>query len=207
MKIEEVIDVLLSHNYENVTLRDPNRELYENNLQVFGDKVRIIFIKEFRTESSFYQWTSEQAIIASKYNDFTAKQKKNLYFFMVLDFNYDNDNVKLEINKIEKDSYVCKKYILRNIENMNNIPFIPDINSDVEKGFDYITNFKDTITNIDLLHKDMPLNININREHYKNNIEKLVEFYFKKDFENLSDEELATELKKVLDIGENNDYK
>lgn len=207
MKSEEVIKILLNQNYEDVKLDDQYGELYDNNLQIFGDKIRIIFVKEFRTELSFYKWTNDQAIIASQYKSFSAKQKKNLYFFMVLDFIYDNENLMLEINKVEKDSYVCKKYVLKNKDNITNIPFLLNVDQSRQGVFDYIKTFKNTITNIDILHEDVPLNERIDRKCYKKNIDKLVNFYFKKDIENLNEEELEIEIKQVLEIGESNDNK
>ncbi|MCP1187837.1 hypothetical protein NKR17_01670 [Priestia flexa] len=206
MKIEKVIKVLLDENYENIILNDKHAELYENNLHIFGDKARVIFIKEFRTESSFYKWTNDQAIIASYYNSLTARLKKNLYFFMVLNFNSNNEELLLEINKIEKDSYVCKKYIFRNVDDLTKIPFFMSTDQNQQVGFDYIRTFKDTITNLDRLHNDEPLNEQIDRQKYQEFIEKLVDFYFKKDIENSSEEELEIEIKNVLEIGESNDY-
>ncbi|MCM3024414.1 ABC-three component system middle component 1 [Heyndrickxia ginsengihumi] len=206
MKIEKVIKVLLDENYENIILSDKHGELYENNLHIFGDKARVIFIKEFRTESSFYKWTNDQAIIASYYNSLTARLKKNLYFFMVVNFNSNNEKLLLEINKIEKDSYVCKKYIFRNIDDLTKIPFFMSTDQKQQVGFDYIRTFKDTISNLDRLHNDEPLNEQIDRQQYQEFIDKLVDLYFKKDIENSNEEELELEIKHVLEIGESNDY-
>ncbi|GAA0496871.1 hypothetical protein GCM10008986_24780 [Salinibacillus aidingensis] len=206
MKIEEVISILIEQNYENVTIEDTENALYGSNLQLFIKSEKVIFLKEFRTESSFYKWVNDQSIIASYYDYFTGKQKKNLYFFIVLDFNFEGEDLSLEINKIEKDSYVCKKYILQNTADLSKIPFlINQITGEV--SFDYIKTFKETITNIEILHRDEPLLEHLNRSQYEKTINSLVDLYFKQDFVDYEDEVLHTKILEALEIGDGYDNK
>lgn len=63
---------------------------------------------------------------------------------MVLDFNSDDVETRLAINKIEKNDEICKKYILKSEEDINKIPFIRIKTVDAEK-FDYDKIFKEEI--------------------------------------------------------------
>lgn len=205
MKSEEVIKVLFDQKYETITVDDLYGELYDNNIQILGNKSRVIFIKEFRTESSFYDWKNDQAIIASQYNNFTSKQRKNLYFFMIVNFTSNNERFFLEINKVEKDYFVCKKYVLKSVNDLENIPFLLNVDLQKQVEFDYIKTFKDTITNIDILHKEAPINEAVDRQHYKKVIDRLVNFYFNEEIEILNENELESGILELLEIGDYND--
>lgn len=207
MKSEEVIRILLDKSYEVINVDDRYGELYDNNIQIFGNDSRIICIKEFRTESSFYDWKNDQAIIASHYNNFSSKQKKNLYFFLVVNFISNNEELILEINKVEKDYFVCKKYVLKSVNDLANIPFLLNTDQHKQVEFDYIKTFKDTITNIDILHKEVPINDQIDRQHYKIVIDSLVNYYFNKDIENIPENELGFQIIELLEIGDSVDNK
>lgn len=205
MKIEEVIKILIDHRYEIITLEDLYGELYDNNIQIFGDKSRVIFLKEFRTESSFYDWKNDQAIIASHYNNFNSKQRKNLYFFMIVNFTSYNERFLLEMNKVEKDYFVCKKYVLRSVNDLENIPFLLNVDLQMQVEFDYIKTFKETITNIDILHEETPINEAVDRQHYKKVIDRLVNYYFNEEIENLNETELESQILELLEIGDSDD--
>jgi hypothetical protein len=205
MKIEEAIKILLNENYEIFNVEDSNDQLFDNNIHIFSDKKRIIFLKEFRTESSFFDWKNDQAIIASQYNKFSSRQKKNLYFFLVMNFTSKSEKLLLEVNKIEKNYFVCRKYVLKNINDFTKIPFLLNVEQKKQVEFDYIKTFKDTITNIDTLHNNVPLNEQIDKKQYKVIIEKLVNYYFNNDLENLDEEELDFQIKKLLEVGDSID--
>ncbi|WP_214835248.1 ABC-three component system middle component 1 [Exiguobacterium sp. s36] len=146
MKAEKISEVLKDNNF---VYKKMNNEiqypLEQLNIDSWSDDTRMIFIKEYRTKNSLSRWTDDdyvQISIASHFID--NKFQNNLYFFMVLDFNSDDVETRLAINKIEKNDEICKKYILKSEEDINKIPFIRIKTVDAEK-FDYDKIFKEEI--------------------------------------------------------------
>ena len=146
MKAEKISEVLKDNNfvYEKMS-NEIQHPLEQLNIDSWSDNTRIIFVKEYRTKSSLSKWTDNdyvQISIASHFID--TKFQNNLYFFMVIDFNSDDVETRLTINKIEKNDEICKKYILKSEEDIDKIPFIRIKTEDTEK-FDYDKIFKEKI--------------------------------------------------------------
>lgn len=121
MKYEKVLGKLKSKNFQIQTLDF----IQDHNMQYWNDGQRAVVIKEYRTESIFLDWLKEdQVIIGELYKLLDSKFKNNLYYFMVIDFETTSLEVRLEINKAEKNHFICKKYILTSEEDLEKIPFL-----------------------------------------------------------------------------------
>lgn len=53
-----------------------------------------------------------------------------------------------EINKLEKDSKICKKYVIISEDDLKRIPFLYETDVEVPQMLDYETKFKDKLKKI-----------------------------------------------------------
>ncbi|MEE6132823.1 ABC-three component system middle component 1 [Priestia sp. GS2] len=126
MKVEIVIDFLHLKRFEQYQFESElMTQFEEHNINIWASDTRLIMLKEYRTQNSLIDWEiKDQACIASVFYHIPKKYLNNLYFFMILNFNNDEIELRLKINKIEKNELVCKKYILKDIDELNRIPFL-----------------------------------------------------------------------------------
>ncbi|MET3730226.1 hypothetical protein ABID52_003845 [Fictibacillus halophilus] len=187
MKAERVINLLQKKKFAQYQFESyVMNQLEELNIDIWSSDSKLVMLKEYRTENSLLEWKNEdQVCIASILQYVPKKYINNLYFFMVLDFNSDEVDLRLEINKIEKNELICKKYILKNKEDLNRIPFLMNvvIESDTfsfDKKFkERIMKFKeemdgDRYFNIEELMADYFNNYLDNKQDFKVKIEDLV---------------------------------
>lgn len=138
MKQEEVIKVLKERKYSIKLI--PTTE--KNNMQYWHNDQRVIVVKEYRTESSFLEWLEDdQPIIGEIYTNLPSDLKNNLYFFMIINFIPDSLPTRLEINRAQKNQYVCKKYVIKATSDLDKIPFLKTRYVDT-KRFDFDSKFK-----------------------------------------------------------------
>ncbi|MBP3972798.1 hypothetical protein KAF80_28300 [Bacillus sp. WL1] len=188
MKTETVINFLQERNFEQYQLEsDIMNQIEDFNIDIWSNESKLVMLKEYRTKNSLLEWKKEdQACIASVLQYVPKKYINNLYFFMVLDFNSDEVELRLEINKIEKNELICKKYILKDQEDLNRVPFLMNvvIESDAfafdEKFKERIMKFKDEMDggkdlNIEIVMDDYFNNYLNNKQDFKVKITDLVE--------------------------------
>ncbi|WIM38638.1 hypothetical protein PO903_18590 [Paenibacillus sp. PK4536] len=102
--------------------------MYQNNLELWFTEERVVFIKEYTSDDYFKKnWRSDQIIIS----DFLAlcepKYKNNLYFLLVLNWVSElSTDTLLEVNEIEKNSRVCRKYVLYAQSDLLRISFLQE---------------------------------------------------------------------------------
>lgn len=102
--------------------------MYQNNLELWFTDERVVFIKEYTSDDYFKKnWRSDQIIIS----DFLAlcepKYKNNLYFLLVLNWVSElSTDTLLEVNEIEKNSRVCRKYVLYAESDLLRISFLQE---------------------------------------------------------------------------------
>lgn len=169
MKIETVIDFLQLKGFEQYQFKsDLMIQFDEHNIGIWTSDTRLIMLKEYRTQNALLDWEmKDQACIASALQCISKKYLNNLYFFMVLDFSTDEIELRLKINKIEKNELICKKYILKAVDDFNRIPFLMKIDPESET-FSFDRKFKKRI---------MKFNEQINSER-KLSLEKVMNDYF-----------------------------
>lgn len=170
MKQEIIIENLETRKFEYYSLDNESvKKLRAHNITIMSSETKLIFIKEFRTQGAFLNWEyDEQILILNTFRYLPRKFDNNIYFLMILDFNPDNIVSRLEINRIEKNDLVCKKYVLQHQQDLERIPFM-NYNISSDNFFEFDQKFKE----------------NIKAYQYKNeaneifNIEKLLDNYFK----------------------------
>ncbi|MDC7973159.1 hypothetical protein CON07_27360 [Bacillus sp. AFS094611] len=191
MKIETVIDLLQSQKFEQYQLEtELMNQFAEHNIDIWASDTRLIMLKEYRTQNSLLEWeTEEQACIASSLHYIPKRYINNLYFFMILDFNTDEIKLKLKINNIEKNELICKKYILKDEDDLDRIPFLikVDLESDT---FVFDEKFKNKI-----------MEFNDQMEGERNlSIEKVMDDYFNSYLSNKQASKIKIE--NLLEIGD-----
>lgn len=138
MMKEDVVKILKSKNYI-ISNGISNKDL---NMQVWKTKSRVIVIKEYRTESSFLNWLqNDQPAIGELYTNLDNKFKNNLYYFMIINFNPESMLTRLEINKAQKNEFVCKKYVIKNNNDIQKIPFLKETKEN-HRTFNFDEQFK-----------------------------------------------------------------
>lgn len=126
------------------------RILLENVLEVWHKDNRVIAIKEYINEIHFENWVhTDKMLLVAILKMLGRVEKNNLYFLICLDIENDiNFKIREEINKLEKDSKICKKYVLVTDEDIQRIPFISDSDIQLPKMLDYEVQFKEKLKNI-----------------------------------------------------------
>lgn len=129
MKVETVIDFLQLKRFKQYQFElELMNQFEEQNIDIWASDTKLIMLKEYRTQNSMLDWEmNDQAYIASALYHIPKKYLNNLYFFMVLDFKTDEIELRLKINKIEKNELICKKYILKDEDDLNRIPVLMKI--------------------------------------------------------------------------------
>jgi hypothetical protein len=203
MKIEAVMVELDKSNFYPMDFGE-EEELAQKNIEVWGNHNKVVFLKEYRSKTSFNKWFLEdQPLIASIYNTVPVKKRNNLYFLLILNFedyteDYDDDDLHLKINKAQKDEYVCKKYVLINENDFEKIPFL---NIDFTKGLsiNYDQDFRDTLFDpevVEAVAKEKNHDIN----DFYLLAGKLIDYYFQEFDEDKSNENIFRE--KITEIRE-----
>lgn len=135
MKAEEVIRSLQENDFNRLKLDSViMNQLEQQNIDVWASDTKLVMLKEYRTKISLMNWEIEDNIhISSALHNIPKKYFNNFYFFMVLDFNSNEIDVRLELNKIEKNDLICKKYILKSESDLNRVPFLMETTKQTEK--------------------------------------------------------------------------
>ncbi|MGG3580927.1 ABC-three component system middle component 1 [Priestia megaterium] len=99
--------------------------LIESNIETWRNDSKIVFLKnyiDFRHLIS--SWPDDQAAAFSFLNELPRKFKNNSYLLLVVD-TVDNlsSNLLLQINKVEKNSDICRKYVINSLNDLEKIPF------------------------------------------------------------------------------------
>ncbi|MFS8188466.1 ABC-three component system middle component 1 [Rossellomorea marisflavi] len=185
MKHETVIKILEEKKFEQFQLEsEVMTQLDQLNISIWASDSKLVLVKEYRTKSSLIEWKLEDQIyISSVLQYFPKKYINNLYFFMVLDFNSGEIALRLEINKIEKNDLVCKKYVLKNDDDLNRVPFLMNLIIETEEfSFDEkfqerIVKFKEEVGEEKFLNLEIILNdyFTNNKQSRKIKIDTLLE--------------------------------
>ncbi|PIE92118.1 hypothetical protein CO726_28265 [Bacillus fungorum] len=203
MRIEEVIRKLKEKNFNVYEFEMLANELEEANIQSWSDGKRILMLKEYRTESAFLEWLKcDQPIIGEVYTYLESIYKNNLYFLIALNFKVDSLGVRLEINRAEKNDYVCKKHVLVNSKDLEKIPFLNDKIEKVD-SFNFDEKFKTSM--IKLNENKEILKKNNGMDNLNVNIEKILNYYFNGYLEN--NKIMDNDVLNILEIGDKNVYK
>lgn len=152
------------------------KKFAEFGMDIWADNTRIIVTKQYLSESQLDNWNEEeQPRMFMLFQDVSSRYKNNLYLFMLLDFEQSYTNTLLmKINKIEKNAEICKKYVLREVSDLNRIPFLTK--DDIESGdlFNYEQSFKQALNSIQDISSEVRQAVNsyfeISENSWKDNI-------------------------------------
>ncbi|MCI1577674.1 MAG: hypothetical protein LKH93_15355 [Clostridium beijerinckii] len=126
--------------------------LKDNSIEIWQKDNRIIALKEYINEFHFKNWIdNDKIVLVAILKLLSNEEKNNLYFLINLDINNNKEtNFSLleEINKLEKDSKICKKYVLDKQEDIERIPFLANAVIRLPQMLDYENKFKYKLKNI-----------------------------------------------------------
>lgn len=102
--------------------------IYQNNLELWFTEEKVIFIKEYTSNDYFIKnWKSDQIVISNFLALCEPKYKNNLYFLLVLNWTSElSVDTLLEVNEIEKNSRICRKYVLYSQNDLLRVSFLQD---------------------------------------------------------------------------------
>lgn len=163
-------------NYEKVD------DLAQKNIEIWGNNNKVVFLKEYRSKTSFNKWLLEdQPLIATVYNNVPVNKRNNIYFILVLNFedyteDYDDDDLHLRINKAQKNEYVCKKYVLIDENDLERIPFLNN-NFTKGKSINYDEAFRETLFDSEVVGK-IANEKGYDPDNFYTVAERLINYYF-----------------------------
>ncbi|WP_270276418.1 ABC-three component system middle component 1 [Enterococcus casseliflavus] len=195
MKSEELVNNLIIKGYHQYMIDSTEimSKLQEKNIDVWTNGQRIIFFKEYKISKDLLGWnTNDQSVISEALEFIPNKLMNNLYFFLVINFKIDETEIKLTINKIEKNDLIAKKVVLKNITDLTRLPFLNDIT--VESViFNFDEKFRSKFYDFE--------KSNTSRSHI--NLDLLLENYFNSDTNDFNNIEIS----KLLYMGDFDEYR
>lgn len=125
IRLEEY-DFIESSNIHFKERKDLENLFFESGLEVWSDEDRVVTIKEYGSNHQFLKyWKEDQVSISYLLETIDLRYKNNLYFILVLNFEYPLSlESLLEMNSAEKNAKVCRKYTIRSDEDFERITFL-----------------------------------------------------------------------------------
>ncbi len=165
-------------NYFSELSRELAEHLLDNGLEIWKDDNRYVVVKEYKNNYDFLNSAEkDQLKILALLEEIPTKYKNNLYFFLVINkltskndkgvLELENDKVTLEINRLEKDAFICRKYVIKTTEDLARVPFLTENNINRKTYFNYEEMFKNELLKIE----DIDLNVVRAAETYFSNKE------------------------------------
>ncbi|OBZ10870.1 ABC-three component system middle component 1 [Bacillus sp. FJAT-26390] len=113
-------------------------------LELWFSVERIAVLKTYTSNHHFLlNWREDQFVISHLLELLPAQYKNNLYFLLVLDWESGLlPEIPMEMNRVEKNAKVCRKYVLHNIDDLERVPFFQPKYIYAKKGFDFVEKFK-----------------------------------------------------------------
>ncbi|MDB1690218.1 ABC-three component system middle component 1 [Enterococcus casseliflavus] len=195
MKSEELISRLVIKGYEQYLIDNIEimSKLQEKNIDAWANSQRIIFLKDYKVSKDLLVWNmNDQSVISEALEFIPNKLMNNIYFFLVIDFQIEESETKLTINKIEKNDLIAKKVVLKSINDLTRLPFLNDVT--VESViFNFDEKFRSKFYEFE--------KSNTSRSHI--NLDLLLENYFNSDTNDFNNIEIS----KLLYMGDFDEYR
>jgi hypothetical protein len=152
------------------------KSFWDNGLEVWINDHRVAVTKVYESFTYFKEsWKDNQIQISNLLNFLPLKYKNNLYFLIVLEFDWEqdlNNELLMEKNKAEKNAKYCRKYILQDEDDLERIPFFHDVEKRNAASFSYEKKF------IELLIQDSqgldPSIVQVINDYFKPEIRTLL---------------------------------
>ncbi|WP_454053926.1 ABC-three component system middle component 1 [Clostridium sp. Marseille-Q7071] len=141
MKKHNLIDVIsnnrfVEYNDVYAILEEKKVNIVDKDIYIFTDNKRIIVLKPYETfKSAYLTYEDTQNKIKAILEVVNKKYRKNLYYFLCINEQLKDKYIKI-INLIEKDQYICKKYVISNHDDFKRISFLKSETIDSE-GLNY----------------------------------------------------------------------
>ncbi|MGW8423990.1 ABC-three component system middle component 1 [Peribacillus simplex] len=118
--------------------------LRERNLEVWENDKKCMVTKEYTSKAQLSSWFIDQIIISFVYDSIQAKYRNNLYFLLIINLKEEEENSFSNlINEIEKDNKVCRKYVIRTLDDLKRVPSLNDnFGQSNNKPIDFDSEFK-----------------------------------------------------------------
>lgn len=166
--------------------------LAERNLEVWANEDRVIVAKPYSGELHLSDWIDDQIVISLLYLELNGHYKNNLYFLMIFDSEIAmSDNLLWTITGIEKNHRVCRKYVIKSIDDFNRIPSLNERLGGEVDPFDFDTEFKNRLF---LAAENQDSGINLSKE-----IQEMITWYLE-TYEEIGDERLQQQRQKIEEI-------
>lgn len=129
MKKYDLIEFLNKNNFEeyfevNDKVEKMHIKVLEKDIYIYTDKKRIIVLKAYESFKGAYNNYEEiQNKIKAVIEVVEKKFRKNVYFFLCINEKLQEKYIKI-INLIEKDQYICKKYVITSDGDFERISFL-----------------------------------------------------------------------------------
>ncbi|MGV2881735.1 ABC-three component system middle component 1 [Paenibacillus taichungensis] len=113
-------------------------------LEIWISEDRVAVLKAYTSNHHFLlNWREDQFVISHLLDILPPVYKNNLYFLLVLDWESSLlPDMPMEMNRVEKNSKICRKYVLYNPEDLERVPFLQGDNYHIEKEYDFLEKFK-----------------------------------------------------------------
>ncbi|WP_017436269.1 ABC-three component system middle component 1 [Saccharococcus caldoxylosilyticus] len=137
-------------NYSNELTKELTETLLNNGFEVWKDENRYVVIKEYQNDFHFLNYGKKDHIeILYLLNEIPSKYKNNLYFFLIIkNVESESDSFFLEKNRLEKDAFICRKYVIESKNDLLRIPFLNENFISRKEYFNYEEMFKDELLKI-----------------------------------------------------------
>ena len=104
--------------------KDIYDKLKDRGFEVFRNSKKLLFINTYESvKHAINYFKDDQFLINTIIDRINIKYRKNLYFLLCINSETKSDSLAA-INFIEKDEYVCKKFILIDNEDFNRVSFL-----------------------------------------------------------------------------------
>lgn len=181
---QDLVFELPDSNSKNTEKDSLQKSFLDHGLEAWINNHRLVVTKVYKSFTYFKEsWKDDQIVISNLLNFLPLKYKNNLYFLLVLECDWEqgmSDKLQTEINKVEKNSKYCRKYILQYKDDFDRIPFFHNFEKKNTESVSYEKRF------VELLTEDS--------ENFDSNIIEAIKDYFQPEMRIILDDKLKFKL-------------
>lgn len=153
MNIQIIREKLLEKGFSTkveIYSQEAGKILNDNSIEVWEKENRVIALKAYINEFHFKSWVdTDKMHLISILKVLSSREKNNLYFIVSVENDSEIAHELLgEINRLEKDDKICKKYVLLSEVDIQRVPFLADSDIQSPQILDYEQQFKNKLQGI-----------------------------------------------------------
>ncbi|WP_160670530.1 ABC-three component system middle component 1 [Clostridium sp. C8-1-8] len=174
IKYNTLINRLKDKKFKRLNCEQRLEAMFSNAKQeVWQDNNKVIITKSYTSAPHFLnEWYKDQSNILHLYKILETKFKNNIYFILSMDWERQfEEKLHSEINRVEKNSKLCRKYVICDLSDIERIFFFSDKNLDngfsgYEKKFrESLQIFQERSNIVPQLRRDIDNYFNLNMNH------------------------------------------